>query len=95
MTIRVGARRFTHHEFIADRDELELWLGPPRLLARPRLASTPEGHELGYDEDGELVALRIVRARATAGDSGLVPVHDEDGNFLGAADVTDVIAFRS
>nr|MBA2636719.1 hypothetical protein [Solirubrobacterales bacterium] len=55
----------------------------------------PEGHELGYDEDGELVALRIVRARATAGDSGLVPVHDEDGNFLGAADVTDVIAFRS
>ncbi|MBA2637533.1 MAG: hypothetical protein H0U79_04815 [Solirubrobacterales bacterium] len=62
MTIRVGARRFTHHEFIADRDELELWLGPPRLLARPRLASTPEGHELGYGDDGNFLGQADVAA---------------------------------
>ena len=92
MIVRVGNRRFTHHEFVADRDVLELWSGPPRPLARSRLTSMHEGHELGYDEDGELVALRIVRARATACDGGLVPVHDEDGNFLGQADVAAAIA---
>jgi uncharacterized protein YuzE len=90
--VRIGAQRFTRVEWDPQGDVVRLWKGEPRPLPSTGHRSIPEGHLLGYDEDGELVAVRLVHARETLERAGEVAVHDEDGRFLGLADVADVIA---
>ncbi len=95
MQVRIGAQRFTRVEWDPQGDVVRLWKGEPRPLPSAGHRSVPEGHLLGYDEDGELVAVRLVRARSTLERTGSVPVHDEDGRFLGTADVRAVITASS
>lgn len=91
--VRIGAQRFTRVEWDPQGDDIvRLWKGEPRPLPSTGHRSIPERHLLGYDEDGELDAVRLVRARETLERLGEVAVHDEDGRFLGLADVADVIA---
>ena len=90
--MRIGAQRFTRVEWDPQGDVVRLWKGEPRPLPSSGHRSIPEGHVLGYDEDGELVTLRLVHARETYERAGKVVVHDEDGRFLGVADVADVVA---
>ncbi len=94
MHLRIGAQRFTRAEWDPERDVVRLWKGEPRGLPSAGHRSVPEGHLLGYDEDGELVAVGLVHARETLERAGEVVVHDEDGRFLGVADVTAVIGRR-
>jgi uncharacterized protein YuzE len=92
MQVRIGAQRFTRVEWDPQGDVVRLWKGEPRPLPSAGHRSVPEGHLLGYDEDGELVTVRLVHARETLERAGELAVHDEDGRFLGVADVAGVIA---
>ncbi len=89
--VRIGAQRFTRVEWDPQGD-VRLWKGEPRPLPSTGHRSIPEGHVLGYDEDGELVALRLVHAREALEQAGELAVHDEDGRFLGVVDGADLLA---
>ena len=91
MQVRIGAQRFTRVEWDPEGDVVRLWKGEPRALPSTGHRSIPEGHLLGYDEDGELVTLRLVHARETLERAGELAVHDEDGRLLGVVDGADLI----
>ena len=61
MTIRIGTLSFDHVEYDANADVLYLSIGEPRMPAES--LGTPEGHNIRYDETGDVIAITIVNAK--------------------------------
>jgi uncharacterized protein YuzE len=61
MTIKIGTLSFDHVDYDADADVLYLSAGEPRLPAES--FGTPEGHNIRYDENGEIIAITLVNAK--------------------------------
>src|SRR5580658_10110858 len=61
MTITIGTLSFDNVEYNADADVLYLNIGEPRMPAES--FGTPEGHNIRYDETGEVIAITIVNAK--------------------------------
>ena len=61
MTIRIGTLSFDHVEYDANADVLYLSIGEPRMPAES--LSTPEGHNIRYDETGDVIAITIVNPK--------------------------------
>jgi uncharacterized protein YuzE len=61
MTITIGTIAFDHADYDADGDVLYLSVGEPRDVAESY--GTPEGHNVRYDESGQVIALTLVNAR--------------------------------
>jgi uncharacterized protein YuzE len=62
MSVTIAGTTFAHHEYDAHGDVLYLTVdgyeGPPASAA-----STPEGHGIEYDADGQVVAMTLVNVR--------------------------------
>jgi uncharacterized protein YuzE len=61
MTITIGKIAFDHVEYDADADVLYLSMGEPRAVCQSH--GTPEGHDVRYDEHGEVIGLTLVNAK--------------------------------
>lgn len=61
MTITIGTVTFDCVAYDADDDVLYLSVGEPRDPADSY--GTPEGHNVRYDENGEIIGLTLVSAR--------------------------------
>ena len=61
MTITIGAVTFDHVDYDADDDVLYLSVGEPREPADSH--GTPEGHNVRYDDLGQVIALTLVNAK--------------------------------
>lgn len=60
MTITIGTITFEHVAYDADGDVLYLSVGEPREPAES--IGTPEGHNVRYDENGQVIGLTLVNA---------------------------------
>lgn len=61
MTVTIGQLTFDHVVYDDEADVLYLNIGEPREAAYAD--TTPEGHALRYDEDGELLGVTLINAR--------------------------------
>lgn len=61
MTITIGTITFDHVEYDADGDVLYLSVGEPREAADSY--GTPEGHNVRYDDHGEVIGLTLVNSK--------------------------------
>ncbi len=61
MTITIGTISFDHVDYDVDGDVLYLSVGEPREPADSY--GTTEGHNVRYDETGQVIALTIVNAQ--------------------------------
>jgi uncharacterized protein YuzE len=62
MTITIGTITFDHVDYDADDDDvLYLSVGEPRGPADSY--GTPEGHNVRYDDQGNIIALTLVNAK--------------------------------
>lgn len=61
MKITIGMITFDHVAYDADGDVLYLSVGEPREPADSY--GTPEGHNVRYDENGQVIALTLVNAK--------------------------------
>jgi uncharacterized protein YuzE len=61
MTITIGTTTFDHVDYDADGDVLYLSVGEPREPADSY--GTTEGHNVRYDESGQVIALTLVNAK--------------------------------
>ncbi len=61
MTITIGTITFDHSDYDADGDVLYLSVGEPREPADSY--GTAEGHNVCYDESGQVIALTRVNAK--------------------------------
>ncbi len=61
MTITIGTIQFDHVDYDADGDVLYLSVGAPRNPTDSY--GTPEGHNVRYDETGQVIALTLVNAK--------------------------------
>jgi uncharacterized protein YuzE len=61
MTITIGKIPFDHVEYDADGDVLYLSVGEPREASQSH--GTPEGHNVRYDDHGEVIGLTLVNAK--------------------------------
>ncbi len=61
MTVHVGPYEFDHVSYDSDGDVLYLRRGERREAAET--FSTPEGHAVRLDEDGEVIGITIVNAK--------------------------------
>lgn len=61
MTITIGTVTFDNVVYDADGDVLYLSVGKPRSAAESY--GTPEGHDVRYDERGEVIGLTLVNTR--------------------------------
>ena len=72
MSITIAGIEFDNVEYYREGDVLSLWSGEPR---KPALDdASPEGHYLQFGEDGALIAITIVNARAIFEREGTVPI---------------------
>jgi uncharacterized protein YuzE len=61
MTITIGTSTFDNVDYDADDDVLYLSVGEPREAADSY--GTPEGHNVRYDDQGQIIALTLVNAK--------------------------------
>jgi uncharacterized protein YuzE len=61
MTITIGTLTFDHVDYDADGDVLYLSVGEPREPADSY--GTTEGHNVRYDDSGQVIALTLVNAK--------------------------------
>ncbi len=61
MTITIGTIKFDHVDYDADGDVLYLSVGEPREPADSY--GTIEGHDVRYDETGQVIGLTLVNAK--------------------------------
>ena len=61
MTITIGTIAFDHVNYDSDGDVLYLSVGEPREPANSY--GTAEGHNVRYDELGQVIALTLVNAK--------------------------------
>ncbi len=61
MTITIGNLKFDHVDYDADGDVLYLNVGEPREAAES--FGTVEGHNVRYDDDGQVIGLTLVNAK--------------------------------
>ena len=61
MTITIGTITFDHVAYDADGDVLYLSVGEPRMPADSQ--GTAEGHNVRYDDQGQIIALTLVNAK--------------------------------
>ncbi len=61
MTITIGTITFDHVEYDVEGDVLYLSVGEPREAAASY--ATAEGHNVRYDESGQVIALTLVNAK--------------------------------
>lgn len=61
MTITIGSLEFDHVDYDADGDVLYLSIGEPRVPADSY--GTTEGHNVRYDERGNVTGLTLVNAK--------------------------------
>lgn len=72
MSITISDIEFDNIEYYREGDVLSLWSGEPR---KPVLDdASPEGHYLQFGEDGALIAITIVNARAIFEREGKIPI---------------------
>jgi len=62
MTVQIGPYAFDHVRYDRDADVLYLAKGDPARAVD--FDETPDGHAVGYDAEGDLVALTLVDVRA-------------------------------
>jgi len=61
MMITIGTLKFDHVDYDADGDVLYLSVGEPREAAES--FGTVEGHNVRYDEIGQVIGLTLVNAK--------------------------------
>jgi len=86
MTVIIAGVEFDNVEYYREGDVLYLWAGEPRKPAFDD--ASPEGHYLQFAEDGALIAITIVNARAIFEREGKIPItlpeHRVEATDLGA-----------
>ena len=92
--VRVGEHVFDVVDYDPNFDTLYLGKSGLRETASGRDADSPEGHAMRFTEDGELAWIEMYDARGLLRRLGRVPVTDEDGAFIGDAQVTDIVRAR-
>jgi hypothetical protein len=72
ITITIAGIEFDNIDYYREGDVLSLWSGEPRMPAYDD--ASPEGHYLQFGEDGALIAITIVNARAIYEREGKIPI---------------------
>jgi hypothetical protein len=72
MSVRIAGIEFDDIDYYVAGDVLSLWSGAPREPASDD--ASPEGHYLQFAEDGTLIAITIVNARAIFEREGRIPI---------------------
>jgi uncharacterized protein YuzE len=85
-TIEIAGVTYDDVTYDREGDVLYLWAGEPRKPAFDD--ASPEGHYLQFGEDGALIAITIVNARAIFEREGKIPItlpeHRVEATNLGA-----------
>jgi uncharacterized protein YuzE len=89
MNVKIAGIEFDNVAYYREGDVLYLWAGEPRKPAFDD--ASPEGHYLQFGEDGALIAVTIVNARAILEREGKVTITLPE-HQVETADLGDVLA---
>jgi len=70
-TLKINELEFDHASYDKDADVLYLSIGAPRAATG---VETPEGHVVRYDDDGQVIGLTIIGARALLETADRLPI---------------------
>jgi uncharacterized protein YuzE len=90
MSVTIGGIEFDNVTYYREGDVLYLWVGEPRKPAFDDVS--PEGHYLQFGEDGALIAVTIVNAKAIFDREGKVTITLPERRIEATADLLEVVA---